>query len=70
MRQWYRKFKRKYRLMHVLIMAVAIVMFWWGVWGVLDLTLSEENPIPVYALGILIAFFLLYIDDFHLGELK
>lgn len=70
MRRWYRKFKKRYRLLHVLIMATSIVLFWWGTWNILDLYTAENNSLAWYALGILVAFLLLYIDDFHLKELE
>lgn len=66
----YRRFKRTHRLAHIAIVAVAIIMFWWAVWNVLDVFLFPEHPFLGYALGFLAAFFILYLDDFHLGELE
>ncbi len=51
-------------------MAIAIVMFWWGTWGLLDLYLPESDALAGYAIGIIVAFLILYIDDFHLKELE
>lgn len=66
----YRKFKRKHRLAHLALMALAIVLFWWALWGVLDLLFSAEYKMLGYAFGFLVAFFILYLDDFHLKELE
>jgi hypothetical protein len=53
----YRRFKKKHKLIHIVIVAVAIVMLWRGV------TLS-------YIVGAVIAIAVLYLDDFHLKELE
>lgn len=70
MRNWYKKFRRKYRILHVLLMATAIVMFWRGVWGLLDVFLIPHHELVSSLLSIFIAFVVLYIDDFHLRELE
>jgi len=70
MRNWYKKFRRKYRILHVLLMATAIVMFWRGVWGLLDVFLIPHHELVSSLLSIFIAFIVLYIDDFHLRELE
>ncbi len=66
----YRKFKRKHKLLHILLVAFAVVMFWWGAWGILDDYFLPENELARYLLAILIAFIVLYFDDFHLKELE
>ena len=66
----YRKFKRKHKLFHLLLMAVAVVMFWRGVWGILDDYFLTSTPLLSYGLSIFIAFLILYFDDFHLKELE
>jgi len=57
-------------MLHVLIMATAIVMFWRGVWGILDVFLIPHHELVSSVLSIFIAFVVLYIDDFHLRELE
>jgi hypothetical protein len=69
MRKWYRKFKKKHRLVHVFLMGLSILMFWWGAWGILELYVTSY-PLAWYALGILVAFLILYLDNFHLKELE
>ena len=66
----YRRFKKKYRLLHVLLVATAIVMFWRGAWSLLDTYFLPNYQLVSSALSILIAFFILYLDDFHLKELE
>ena len=66
----YRQFKRKHRLLHILIVAIAIVMLWKGIWSLLDAYLFPGNVLAGNLLSILVAFFILYLDDFHLKELE
>lgn len=65
----YRRFKHKHKLIHILLVAIAVVMFWRGVWGLLDEYLLPDLPVVSYTLGIIVAFAILYFDDFHLKEL-
>ncbi len=66
----YRRFKRKYRLAHLALMAFALVLLWWATWGVLDALLPPQYKILGYVAGFLVALFILYLDDFHLKELE
>lgn len=66
----YRKFKRKHKVLHILLVALAVIMFWRGVWGILDMYLFPNHHLVSYILSIVIAFFILYFDDFHLKELE
>lgn len=58
------------RLLRILFMSVAIVTFWWGVWGLLDHIFMISNPVAGYIIGIIAALLVLYLDDFHLKELE
>jgi hypothetical protein len=66
----YRKFKRKHKLFHILLVSIAVVTFWWGVSGLLDLYFLDDHPYLSYFLGIFAAFLILFLDDFHLKELQ
>ncbi len=66
----YRFFKRKHRAVHILFVAIAIVMFWKGVWSLLDAYLLPGNVLASNTILILVAFLILYLDDFHLKELE
>lgn len=68
--KWYRKFKKRHRVLHILIVAIAVVMFWRGIWQILDIYLFPGNQFISSAACILIAFLVLYLDDFHLKELE
>lgn len=66
----YRKFKKKHKVFHIIIVSFAIVMLWRGVWGLLDYYFFNNSPVLSYILSVLIAFVVLYFDDFHLKELE
>lgn len=66
----YRRFKRKHKVLHILLVALAVVMFWRGVWGILDTYFFPGNTLASYLSSIVIAFVILYFDDFHLKELE
>lgn len=70
MRKAYRRFKKRYRLLHVGLMAIALVMLWWATWNLLDVLVPREHGVLGYVLGFAVAFVLLYLDGFHLKELE
>ena len=61
---------RKNKFFRIIIIAIAVVTFWWGVWGLLDTFFHLNNPIIGYIIGIAIALLVLYFDDFRLKELE
>lgn len=66
----YRKFKKKYRIAHILMVFFAIILFWRAVWGILDMYLFPDQKLLGYILSLGVAFAILYFDDFHLKELE
>lgn len=65
----YRRFKKRHRVLHLLIAAIGIAMFWRGAWGILDTYFFPNNQLLSYVGSIFVAFLVLYFDDFHLKEL-
>lgn len=63
-------FRKKPSLMNVLVVAVAIVTFWRGAWGLLDLYLFPEDPLISYVVSLALGLVILWIDDFRLDELN
>lgn len=53
-----------------IIIVVAIIMLWRGVWGLLDLYLFPEMPTLSYLVSIGLSLLVLYLNDFHLDNLK
>ena len=53
-----------------IIIVVAIIMLWRGVWGLLDLYLFPGIPTLSYVVSISVSLLVLYLNDFHLDNLK
>lgn len=68
--RWYRRFKKRHKVTHLVIVAVAVVMMWRGIWSLLDLYLLPDQQLLSNVLSIAVAFAILYFDDFHLKELS
>jgi hypothetical protein len=66
----YRRFKKRNKLIHILFAAIAVVFFWRGIWGLLDMFFLPTNPLVSNLISVVVAFVILYFDDFHLKELE
>jgi len=53
-----------------IIIVIAIIMLWRGVWGLLDLYLFPGIPALSYLVSIAVSLLVLYLNDFHLDNLK
>lgn len=49
--------------------AVGVVLFWRGVWGLLDLYFFPNNPLLSYLFSILMGLIILWFDDGEFNEL-
>lgn len=65
----FKKFLEKHSLLDSIIVAVAIIMLWRGVWGLMDLYLFPAQPWVSYIVGGAIGLLLLFLDDFKLTEI-
>lgn len=63
----FKRFKKRHPA-HIVTLAFAMVMFWWGSWTVLD-NLFLHNSTISGLISIIIALVIFYIDDFRLDEL-
>jgi len=69
-RKIFKRFKKGYPNLYSIIIGLAIIMFWRGLWGLMDLYLFPNNQFLSYFSAALIGLFLLYINDFRLRELE
>ena len=64
------KLENKRTTLNSLIIVVAIIMLWRGVWGLLDIYLFPDIPTLSYVVSISMGILRLYLNDFHLDNLK
>lgn len=62
-----KKVLKKNSLVHVILIAVAVVLFWRGAWGLMDLYVFPDNDLMSYitslTMGLIILFFTRRIAD-------
>jgi hypothetical protein len=70
MRKSLRKLRKTYHNGYVVLVAVAVVMFWYGMLGFLDTFLFPDNKAVSYTIALTIGLFVLFVNDFKLDELE
>jgi len=70
MRKTLRRIRRVYHNGYVVIIATAIIMFWWGMFGLLDTFLLPQHEFLSHAGALVIGLFILFVNDFRLDELE
>jgi hypothetical protein len=63
-------FKETYPTANVIVVVVAIIAFWRGIWGLLDVILFPNSPMLSYVSSVVIGALVLYLDGFNLSNLK
>ncbi|MFA5792588.1 MAG: hypothetical protein WC897_01815 [Candidatus Gracilibacteria bacterium] len=61
--------KREPSFVRILFEAFAIVMFWYGTWGLAEKYLFPENPTLSYCTAILVGLVVLFVDDMSISEI-
>ncbi len=64
------RFRRKHPLAYYLLGGLGIVLFWRGVWGLLDHYLFPEYQVLSFVISAVAGLVVLYMDDFSLDELR
>lgn len=54
----------------VVTTVLAMILFWRGAWGLMDLYIFPENEALSYLVTLVLGLFLLYMDDYSLSELS
>jgi len=52
-----------------LLIAIAIIMFWRGLWGLMDLYLFPENLTLSYSASVVLGLIIIYFNGRHFKEL-
>lgn len=53
----------------ILVLAIGVIAFWRGAWGLLDLYLFPNNELVSLLISMLIGVLVLYFQDHRLNEL-
>ena len=56
--------KKAKRLGIIVLVAFAVIAFWRGLWGLIDLYLFPENPALRYWASLIIGFLVLMVTDY------
>lgn len=68
-----KRFHSKHKLHHKLLTAlgigVSVILFWRGIWGLMDLYLFPSNLAVSYAVLLVIGFVVLYVTHYIVNEL-
>jgi hypothetical protein len=66
----FKQLKQKHPNLNSVIIGTAIIMFWRGLWGLMDLYLFPNNEVMSYIVSVLLGLFLLFINDLRLKEIE
>jgi len=64
------KFKKKHPNFYLIFTATALIMFWNGIWGILDHYLFPGNPLLSDSICIVVGLAFLFFNDFSFNELE
>lgn len=62
--------KKLHPSINAIVIVIAIITFWRGVWGLIDLYLFPDSPTFSHLLSIALGALILYLDDFSVNDLK
>lgn len=63
------KKRRLKKILYTVLIAFAIVSFWRGVWGLMDVYLFPNNEVLSFSISVLIGLVILYFTKHIIGEL-
>jgi len=52
-----------------ILVGAGLILFWRGIWGLMDLYFFPDNALLSYAASAIVGFAILYFDDFQLEEI-
>lgn len=62
--------KKEHPNINAIIIGASLIMFWRGLWGLMDLYFFPDNEILSYITSALLGLFLLFVNDFRLREIE
>ncbi len=67
---FFKRVKKTHPNFYSIFIGISIIMFWRGLWGLMDLYLFPDNHLLSYLVSVFLGLFLLYINDFRLKEIE
>ncbi|HBI33643.1 MAG TPA: hypothetical protein DEA43_03430 [Candidatus Moranbacteria bacterium] len=61
--------KKKNPFLYHLISGIGLIIFWRGIWGLMDVYLFPGNPTLSHSIAITLGLVILYFNDFSISEL-
>lgn len=65
----YKKMSHWHRSLYYLITGIGIIIFWRGIWGLLDVYLFPDNPALSYIISTIGGLLILFLNDFSIEEI-
>jgi hypothetical protein len=62
--------KIKHRNLYALIVGLAVILYWRGIWGLADVYLFPDNSALSFSVSAILGIVLLFINDFKLDEIE
>ena len=69
MLKFFMELRKKHQILFALIISIAVVAIWRGVWGLMDWYLFPENPLFSYLFSIVVGFIILLAAGVVVEEL-
>lgn len=60
---------KKHSHLHILFVAMAVILFWRGAWGLMDMYLFPDNPLVSYIVSLVVGFGILIVTERFTDEL-
>ncbi len=64
-----KRIRLKNKNLHAILVGSAIIMFWRGLWGLMDQYLFPDDPVLSFLISIILGLFILLAIDLSLEEL-
>jgi hypothetical protein len=64
------QFKNDHPIINAIVILLAVVMLWRGIWGILDTYFFPGSPLFSYLVSIGLGALVLYLDDFKIDNLR
>lgn len=66
----WKNLKKTHSNIYTLLIAIAVVAVWQGMWGLIGLYVFPEQEVLSYTVSLALGLLLLWLNDFRLDELR